>query len=127
MREYMTHTDEQRRFRRIPFEAKAFISHTKDRWEAQLLDISLKGALLTLPAGWQGAVGQQLDLELIIENGALIMHMQTEVAHIEQDHLGLRCLHIDLDSMAHLRRLVELNLGDANQLNREFHALGSPE
>ncbi len=123
----MTHTDEQRRFRRIPFEAKAFISHAKDRWEAQLLDISLKGALLTLPADWQGAVGQRLDLELIIENGALILHMQTEVVHIEQDHLGLRCLHIDLDSMAHLRRLVELNLGDADQLNREFHALGSPE
>ena len=123
----MTRTDEQRRFRRIPFKAQAFISHGKDRWETQLLDISLKGALLTLPSAWKGAVGHRLDLELIIEDGALIMHMETEVAHIEQDHLGLRCLYIGLDSMAHLRRLVELNLGDADQLNREFHALSTPK
>lgn len=123
----MKHTDEHRRFRRIPFEAQAFLSHGKGRWEAQLLDISLKGALLTLPAGWNGAAGGRLDLELVIEGGALVIHMETEVAHIEKDHLGLRCLHIDLDSMAHLRRLVELNLGDADQLNREFQALGTQE
>ena len=121
----MAYTDEQRRFRRISFEAQAFISHGKDRWETQLLDISLKGALLALPSGWKGVVDQRLDLELVIEDGALIMRMQTKVVHIEQDHLGLCCLHIDLDSMAHLRRLVELNLGDADLLNRELHSLGT--
>jgi hypothetical protein len=123
----MKHTDERRRFRRIPFEAQAFLSHGKDRWETQLLDISLKGALLTLPSGWKGATGERLYLELVIEGGALVIRMETEVAHIEKGHLGLRCLHIDLDSMAHLRRLVELNLGDADQLSREFHSLGTPE
>ena len=121
----MTEIDEHRRFRRIPFEAQAFIRHGGDRWEAQLLDISLKGALLTLPSGWRGTVGQGLDLELVIEEGALVIHMETEIAHIQQGHMGLRCRHIDLDSMTHLRRLVELNLGDADQLSREFHALGS--
>ncbi len=121
----MTYTDEQRRFRRISFKAQAFISHGKDRWETQLLDISLKGALLVLPSGWKGVVGQRLDLELVIEDGALILRMETKVIHIEQDHLGLCCLHIDLDSMAHLRRLVELNLGDADLLNRELHSLGT--
>lgn len=123
----MTQADEHRRFHRFPFEAQAFIRHGEDRWEAQLLDISLKGALLTLPSGWKGAVGQGLDLELVIDAGALILHMETEIAHIQQGHMGLRCLHIDLDSMAHLRRLVELNLGDTDELNREFHALGAPK
>ena len=121
----MAYTDEQRRFRRISFETQAFISHGKDRWETQLLYISLKGALLALPSGWKGVVDQRLDLELVIEDGALIMRMETKVVHIEQDHLGLCCLHIDLDSMAHLRRLVELNLGDADLLNRELHSLGT--
>ena len=117
---------EQRRFSRIPFEGKAFLRHGQVRWETQLLDISLKGALLTLPSGWRGALGDSLGLELIFDNGALVLRMETSVAHIEDDHLGLRCVHIDLESMAHLRRLVELNLGDSGQLNRELNALGKP-
>lgn len=120
----MTATDEHRQFQRISFEAQAFISHGDERWETQLLDISLKGALLSLPPQWKGDVGTQLGLELVIEKGVLVIRMQTKVAHIEQDHLGLCCLHIDLESMAHLRRLVELNLGDVDLLKREFHALG---
>jgi hypothetical protein len=52
--------------------------------------------------------------------------MDTAVAHIEGTRVGLRCLHIDLDSITELRRLVELNLGDAAQLDRELHALGTP-
>ena len=121
----MAHTDEHRRFQRFPFEAKAFVRHGERRWETQLLDISLKGALLTLPSGWKGAIDEQFDLELVIDEGALVIRMETEVAHIQKGCIGLRCLHIDLDSMGHLRRLVELNLGDADQLNREFHALGT--
>ena len=117
---------EHRQFSRIPFEGKAFLRHGQARWQTQLLDISLKGALLSLPADWRGALGDLLDLELIFDQGALVLHMETSVAHIEADHLGLRCLHIDLESMAHLRRLVELNLGDTGQLHRELNALGTP-
>ncbi len=122
----MTSTDEHRRFHRISFEAQAFITQGNERREAQLLDISLKGALLTLPPHWNGVVGTQLDLELVIEEGALVIRMETKVAHIEHGHVGLCCLNIDLESMAHLRRLVELNLGDGDLLNREFHSLGRP-
>lgn len=123
----MAHTDEHRRFSRIPFDARAFLKHAGTRQETQLLDISLKGALVALPPGWKGAMGDGLDLELEIENGALVILMDTEVAHIEKDRLGLACKHIDLDSMTHLRRLVELNLGDTEQLNRELHSLGSKD
>ena len=36
---------------------------------------------------------------------------------------GLHCLAIDIDSVTHLRRLVELNLGDPALLEREVSAL----
>jgi hypothetical protein len=49
------------------------------------------------------------------------------VAHIEDDRVGVSCSHIDLDSAAHLRRLVELNLGDEAQLHRELQALMLPK
>jgi hypothetical protein len=42
----------------------------------------------------------------------------------EQELLGFVCQYIDLDSISHLRRLVELNLGDGSLLERELAALG---
>ena len=47
--------------------------------------------------------------------------------HIEDDHTGYRCEHIDLDSISHLRRLVELNLGDPDILDRELSELSHVE
>jgi len=44
--------------------------------------------------------------------------MQGSVAHIEADYVGATCQHIDRDSAAHLRRIVELNLDDEAQLPR---------
>ena len=38
--------------------------------------------------------------------------------------LGFICRHIDLESISHLRRLVELNLGDEQLLERELATLG---
>jgi hypothetical protein len=44
--------------------------------------------------------------------------MQCSVAHIEAVYVGATCQHIDHDSAAHLRRIVELNLDDEAQLPR---------
>jgi len=49
--------------------------------------------------------------------------METEVAHVEGRHVGLRCTHIDLDSMTHLRQLVERNADDPALLERELALL----
>jgi hypothetical protein len=43
------------------------------------------------------------------------------------DLLGFVCRHIDLESISHLRRLVELNLGDESLLERELAALGEED
>ena len=45
------------------------------------------------------------------------------VVHIDDQQIGLRCDSIDLDSITHLRRLVELNSGDPAELEREISAL----
>jgi hypothetical protein len=46
-----------------------------------------------------------------------------EVAHVEGEHVGLLCRSIDIESITHLRRLLEINLGDAKLLERELKAL----
>jgi hypothetical protein len=44
-------------------------------------------------------------------------------SHTRGQNAGLLCLDIDIDSVTHLRRLVELNLGDSDLLERELSAL----
>ena len=116
--------DERRHFSRIPFDARTTLREADGHeWHGALLDISLNGALLERPQDWNGGTRAGLVLEILLTEAACI-RMEVTVAHVEAHYLGLRCTHIDLDSIAHLRRLVELNLGDPDLLNREFSALG---
>ena len=51
------------------------------------------------------------------------VQMQVRLTHDNHGQLGFVCEHIDLDSISHLRRLIELNLGDQEELERELGAL----
>jgi hypothetical protein len=113
---------EHRIFSRINFDAKTVISNPEQQWDTTLLDISLKGALLEKPAGWDAPLGAEFTLNIALSADAIIC-MEASVAHIENDHIGFHCHHIDLDSITHLRRIVELNTGNEELLNRELSAL----
>lgn len=114
---------EQRRFTRIAFDAAALLLKDGKTWPCTLIDLSLKGALVTQPEGWDGKTGEEYQLNLTLDEDVCIK-MDISISHIEENHVGLYCKDIDLDSITHLRRLVELNLGDANLLERELMALG---
>jgi hypothetical protein len=117
---------ERRQFWRASFHAPAQLSLPDAVLEAELLDISLKGALLELPAGSAVAPGQRCRLRLAlgdVDVDAAIV-METTVAHVHRGRtVGLRCDAIDVDSITHLRRLVQLNAGDPALLERELSAL----
>ncbi len=49
--------------------------------------------------------------------------MQVELRHEEPTRLGFVCLYIDIDSMSHLHRLVELNIADSTEMMRELREL----
>ena len=56
-------------------------------------------------------------------DGESEVSMHIAVVHQHKDETGLQCNAIDIDSITHLRRLVELNLGDEEQLNKELSQL----
>ena len=120
-----TTTANQRHFSRIPFQARVRLSGPPGSTETQLQDISLKGALVKRPPGWEVANRTPLTLELLLgEEEAIRIRMHVTVAHNQAESVGLHCEQIDLDSITHLRRLVELNLGDPALLDRELAAMG---
>ncbi|MDX5364408.1 MAG: PilZ domain-containing protein [Pseudazoarcus pumilus] len=111
--------DKQRRhFSRIAFEGEASFDCGGATRPCQLLDLSLKGALLKL-ADHPDCAGQPCELRLDLGEDAVVS-MRGHVAHCEGQRIGIFCEDIDLDSITHLRRLLELNLGDPALLEREL-------
>ena len=117
---------EQRRFSRIPFDVNISLLRDNDCWEGSLADISLHGALIHTPDNFEPVENAQYQLKVHLEGGPDIV-MDVHVAHQESGMTGLRCDDIDVDSITHLRRLVELNLGDMELLERELSALAPAE
>lgn len=117
-----TRHDDRRQFWRAHFHSPVLLTLHGRATEAGLCDISLKGALVEVSEDWSGGKGDHCQLRLQLAAGATI-GMSTTVTHIEGRHVGLHCDSIDLDSVTHLRRLVELNAGDAGLLDRELSTL----
>jgi hypothetical protein len=116
--------EERRRFHRILFDAPVRISNdSNDEAITSLIDISLNGALLIRPDNWQGNPGQLVELTVLLDDAESRILMEAQVTHLDADTMGLRCNNIDMESIGHLRRLVELNLGDAQLLERDLDAL----
>jgi hypothetical protein len=118
-------SENRRKFQRILFDADTKIIVDSVEISAGLIDISLNGALLERPKHWATATGQKVTLSITLDHDEeFLIQMNAEVAHTEESKVGLHCKHIDMDSITNLRRLLELNLGDPELLERELAALG---
>ena len=116
----------RRAFTRIPFEIQAQLDTFPGKHVCDLIDISLKGALVRMKSDWQGKTGAACCLHVKLGDAEQSINMTGEIAHIEGRHLGIRCMEIDLDSITNLRRLIELNLGDEAMLAMELAAMMHP-
>jgi hypothetical protein len=115
---------EQRQFTRIPFDATVQLSVGNNSWDADLVDISLKGALITKPDTFDNKSNESGALTLHLPDCDIELHLNVTLIHIEEETIGMRCDYIDVDSMTHLRRIIEFNTGQPDLLYRELSALG---
>lgn len=115
--------EEQRKFTRIKFDANAFISAGGERWQVELLDISIRGALLQSPYRDTLSEGTVVSLSINLCGEEEDIELHGKVAHIHDDYIGIVSKHMDVDSISLLRRIVELNVGDSELLEREMRAL----
>jgi len=113
---------ERRRFTRIPFDAECELHSPKGSAVVQLIDISLRGALVESEQALPIDQGDSAQLHLYLANDILI-NIPSTLTHIEAPYYGFTAEEMDIDSITHLRRLVELNLGDEGLLERELEQL----
>ena len=114
-------SSDKRLFHRIFFDAPCEIHLAEKVWPSEVLDISLKGVLTRRPEGWKAFPGQPCEITIHLNGDVSAIVMAVKLRHIEADRLGFVCQYIDLDSATHLKRLVELNLGDQAELERELN------
>lgn len=117
-------SDDRRRFTRVPFDAATRLQQNGWSVSVQLVDISLRGLLVTRPTDWDATriTSEPVVAVIDLDDGSQIS-MEARLVHSAEGLLGFRCEHIDLDSVSHLRRLVALNLGDSDLLDRELASL----
>ena len=118
--------EHKRKFSRLPFKSGASVTLSDDPEviHVDLIDISLKGALVEFAPVRELPLETPVVLRLELVDSKIAIEMKTRVAHVNEGRIGLRCYSIDLESMTHLRRVMELNLGDSTVWEREVLQLG---
>ena len=66
---------------------------------------------------------QEYEINFMLGGSDIEIRMQVELTHVASKKLGFYCHHIDIDSATHLKRMIELNIGEEQLLYRELEQL----
>ena len=116
-------TEGQRLFSRVAFFAQVSLHLPARELKVDLLDIALKGALVRAATEAAGVLNEKCRLVLPLSDGGESITMSGRIVHLEGHNIGIACDDIDLVSLTSLRRLLELNTGDADLMDRELSHL----
>jgi hypothetical protein len=112
-----------RLYSRVPFVTQVELHLPDQNLRLTLLDIAFKGALLQTSTRQTLALQVPCRLVLPLADGDEVIEMRGKIAHLEADHIGIACDDMDLHSLTNLRRLLALNTGDAELMDRELGQL----
>ena len=118
-------TSNRRQFSRVHFQAEAWLYLPEGEFAVEVIDLSLKGALVKPVGEAYAKVGTHCTLKIRLDDTGTTIRMDCTIVHRRAELYGLTCHEIDLDSITYLRRLIALNLGDEELLEREFGLLTS--
>lgn len=111
-----------RRFRRIPFEADVSLASADQTWSGELLDVAMKGAMVGTDTPLPLTLGAKCILCITLPGTPIALEFQAEMVHCEECHYGFKFISEDLETLTHLRKLIELNTGDAEATRSELSA-----
>ena len=116
---------ERRRYTRVQFDAEASVNQGDYFADVKLLDISLNGVLIETPRTYSIKTNEDVTLKIVLSDETVIT-MEMRLAHSGDEILGFQCHSIDMESISHLRRLIELNIGNPNASERVLDELILP-
>jgi len=111
-----------RRFRRVPFETKVSLTVDQGYWAGELVDVAMKGALVETMEPLPISSGNRCQLGIMLPGTAISLDFDAELVYVEGLQYGFKFISEDLETLTHLRKLIELNTGDAETTRSELSA-----
>lgn len=103
---------EKRRFLRVSLEGEARLAFDGGSQPVELVDLSLRGALVEAERILPARVDSECELTLVLDEDGPRIPIQCRVTHHQGSRLGIEFIRVDVAAMQHIRRLLELNAGD---------------
>lgn len=114
----------KRKFTRVNFVSHAHIVVNGESYEGEVLDLSIRGVLLEFEEMPPVKTEETIMLNILFDASGLKLSTKAQAARIDGSRIGFKFMSIDIDTMTHLRRIIELNCGDpdkvADELNQFF-------
>jgi len=106
--------------KRIDFHVDAAAKINDIIYQGELYDISLKGALIKIEKNIKPPADSISTVILKLPNSIITLEFEAKIAHQKDNFFGFRFEGTDVDSLIHLRRLLVLNTGDEEGIDREL-------
>ncbi len=114
---------ERRRFSRIVYQAPATLVQESQTFESSVSDLSLHGLLLTCEQSQQLSLNEQVQVDFTLPDSEVNIQLTGLIVGVNGHVIRLSIENIDIESIGHLKRLVELNVGDDELLHRNIEHL----
>ena len=112
--------DEKRKFQRVPFATVTEINCDKNKYKGELFDISLQGALVQGKGDIPLEKGDSCELSIHLLDSEITLQFDANLVHRQENKFGFKFTSEDTETMMHLRRLLELNIGSSEVIDREI-------
>lgn len=112
--------DNRRKFQRVIFETKVDINSKGRQYHGELIDISLQGALVLCPGSIPLKEGKRCELTIHLVDSDITMQFEADLIHCRSNRFGFKFISEDTETATHLRRLLELNIGSSEAIDREI-------
>ena len=106
--------------RRVEFATHSEVTFDGARHDAKLVNISLRGVLMAFDTSLAIEPGIPCQMAVYLNRSFLRLPFDGEFVHARDNLAGIRFIRMDFTAMTHLRRLLELNTGDAEQVRTEL-------
>ena len=111
---------ESRRFERTDFKVRGFIGVENSEVPFSIVNISLQGILISPDRDLVLERNTAYPLRISLPHSEISIVTQAELMHREGGQFGFRFNLVEADGMIHLRRLLELNSGSEDSMEKEL-------
>jgi len=111
---------EKRRFSRVKCAEKCIVETGSKTVEGWLQDISLKGALVKHSGDISIERGDKWKLFFQLNHSDIVLQFDVQVVHCWDNLAGVKFIEMDLDTMIHLRSLMEARTVNPEQVRYEL-------